>query len=118
VTCLYLSDYGPPELGFDPLANGGTRIKGFEAHAVELAGARNLAQLEAMERALQRGDETRWCEQGYGWAYGDAVHALFVGIFVAVILPYAAIRLRTRLAGLAARVAVPGQRPSERPADA
>jgi hypothetical protein len=97
VSCLYASDYGPPEPGFDALAAGGRLIKGFEAHAAELARATNLGQLEAMERVLQRGEHVSWCDQGYGWVEGTAVHALFAAILVFVILPYAAWRLVVRL---------------------
>jgi hypothetical protein len=96
MTCLFASDYGPPEPGFDPLADGGVRIKGFEAHAAELASATNLGQLEAMERALHRGDRVAWCDPGYAWVDGAAVHMLFAAILAFVILPYFAWRLRLR----------------------
>jgi hypothetical protein len=103
VSCLIAADYGPPEPGFDALADGGRLIKGFEANAALLARATNLGQLEAMERALQRGDEVTWCDQGYGWVDGGPVHALFAAILAFVILPYAAWKLwlRVRAAGLA-----------------
>jgi hypothetical protein len=96
MSCLYASDYGPPEPGFDPLADGGRLIKGFEAHAVELGRATNLGQLEAMQRVLRRNEDIAWCDQGYGWVEGGAVHVLFVAIFAFVILPYAIWTLRTR----------------------
>jgi hypothetical protein len=96
VSCLYAADYGPPEPGFDALADGGRLIKGLEAHASQLARATNLGQLEAMQRTLQRGEDFRWCDQGYGWVDGSPVHALFAAILAFVILPYAAWRLRMR----------------------
>jgi hypothetical protein len=95
MSCLYASDYGSPETGFDPLADSGRLIKGFEAHTVALARATNPGQLEAMQRALRREDMT-WCDPGYGWVEGGAVHALFAAIFVGVIVPYAVWVLRTR----------------------
>jgi hypothetical protein len=106
VSCLYASDYGPPEPGFDPLTDSGRLIKGFEAHSAQLARATNLGQLQAMERVLQRGGDISWCDQGYGWVDDTPVHALFAAIVAFVILPYAAwklaARFRVRLADLAA----------------
>jgi hypothetical protein len=96
VSCLYASDYGPPEPGFDPLSDGGRLIKGFEAHSAQLVRATNLGQLEAMERMLQRGQDIRWCDQGYGWVDDTPVHLLFAAIVVFVILPYATWKLGTR----------------------
>jgi hypothetical protein len=94
VSCLYLSDYGPPEPGFDPSANGGRLLAGFEGQSAQLGRATNLAQLEAMERQLQRGQNITWCDQGYGWVYGSGVEAFFSVIMIAAILPYAAWRAR------------------------
>jgi hypothetical protein len=97
--CLYPSDYGPPEPGFNPSAEGGRLLAGFEAHAQELSHATNLAQLEAMERHLQRGQDIVWCDQGYGWTYSTPVEGLFGAILFCVILPYAVWRTRKRFAG-------------------
>ena len=94
MSCLYLSDYGPPEPGFDPSAHGGRLLAGFEGQSAQLGRATNLAQLEAMERQLQRGQDITWCDQGYGWVYGSNVEAFFSVIMIAVILPYAAWRAR------------------------
>jgi hypothetical protein len=96
MSCLYASDYGPPEPGFDPLADNGRLIKGFEDHAAVLARAANLGQLEAMQRVLHRNESITWCDQGYGWAEGGAVHALFAAILALVVLPYAVLTLRAR----------------------
>jgi hypothetical protein len=97
VSCLYKADYGPAEPGFDALAGGGRLIKGFTSHAAVLAQARNLAQLEAMERKLQRGEKIMWCDDGYGWVEGRSVDALFAVIAVAVILPYAVWKAKRRV---------------------
>ena len=78
MSCLYASDYGPPDPTFDPLASGGRLIVGFQDHAAELARAQNLGQLQAMERQLQRGDSIAWCDQGYAWVEAPAVHAFLV----------------------------------------
>jgi hypothetical protein len=99
VPCLYLSDYGPPEPGFNPSADGGRLLAGFEAHKAELGRATNLAQLEAMERQLQRGQDIVWCDQGYGWTYSPPVEGLFGVILFVVVLPYAVWRTRRRFAG-------------------
>jgi hypothetical protein len=96
MSCLYASDYGLPEPGFDPLADNGRLIKGFEDHAAVLARAANLGQLEAMQRVLHRNESITWCDQGYGWAEGGAVHALFAAILALVVLPYAVLTLRAR----------------------
>ena len=93
MTCLYASDYGPADPGFDALADGGRLLRGFEAHASELARAQNLGQLEAMERQLQRGQSIVWCEQGYGWVQGPAVEGFLAGFTILVVLPYAVKRL-------------------------
>jgi hypothetical protein len=90
VACLYESDYGAPDPGFDPFADGGRLVAGFAAHHGQLARARNLGQLQAMERTIARGGEIVWCEQGYGWVYARSVDAMFAAIVIAVILPYAA----------------------------
>ncbi|HLJ22123.1 MAG TPA: hypothetical protein VKU84_18090, partial [Stellaceae bacterium] len=82
MTCLYASDYGPADPAFDPLAGGGRLIAGFESHAAELARAQNLGQLQAMERQLQRGGDIAWCDQGYAWAEGPAVHAFLAGFMI------------------------------------
>jgi hypothetical protein len=94
VPCLYESDYGAPDPGFDPFADGGRLVAGFAAQDRQLARAKNLGQLQAMERTLARGDEILWCEQGYGWVYGRSVDALFAAIVIAVILPYAVWKAR------------------------
>ncbi len=100
--CLYTSDYGPPEPGFDPFANKGELIKGFEAHTYQLATAQNLAQLEAMKRKLGRGEEIVWCDQGYGWAYEPHVTQFFEFVVPLIVLPWLVLRvlpqLRRRLA--------------------
>jgi hypothetical protein len=97
MTYLYASDYGAAEPGFAPLRDSGALIKGFEAQAPQLAQARNLGQLQAMERVLARGETIRWCDQGYGWAEGAQFQALFAAILLASLL-YAAWRLRARRA--------------------
>jgi hypothetical protein len=97
MTCLYASDYGAAEPAFAPLADGGALIRGFEAAAPVLGQARNLGQLQAMERLLARGETVRWCDQGYGWTEGAQFHGLFAAVLIAA-LPYAAWRLRRRRA--------------------
>jgi len=96
MTCLYASDYGPADPAFDLLA-GGQLLRGFEAHASELARAQNLGQLHAMERQLQRGQSITWCDQGYGWVESPAVDGFLAGFMLLVVLPYAMKRLAPRL---------------------
>ena len=103
-SCLYASDYGAPDPGFDPLAGGGARIRGFEAHKAELAQARNPGELEAMKRQIGRGEEIVWCDQGYGWVYDRHLDYLFEVLAVGVILPYVAMRLVQRFRPRSPRV--------------
>jgi hypothetical protein len=102
--CLYASDYGPANPAFDPLADGGRLIQGFEAHVSELAKAQNLSQIEAMERQLQRGQDILWCEQGYSWVYDRNVEYFFAAFAILVILPYIVLRLFPRLRNDVARL--------------
>ena len=98
--CLYASDYGPADPAFDPFADHGRLLQGFESHVYELATARNFAQLQAMERQLQRGEAVAWCDQGYGWVYQQPVNDFFIVAMIVVVLPYAALRLLPRLGAL------------------
>jgi hypothetical protein len=84
--CLYTSDYGPPDPGFDPFAGSGMLIRGFEAHTGALGGAQNLGQLEAMKRMIDRGKPIIWCEQGYSWVY-DARLELGMVLLAVILLP-------------------------------
>jgi len=97
VTCLYASDYGPVDPAFDPMVGGGQLLRGFESHASELARARNLGQLHAMERQLQRGQSITWCDPGYGWVESPAIEGFLAGFMLLVVLPHALKRLAPRL---------------------
>jgi hypothetical protein len=97
MNCLYASDYGPADPGFDALADGGRLLRGYEAHASELARAQNLGQLQAMERQLARGQGIAWCDQGYSWVESPAVEGFLAGVTVLVVLPYAVKRLRPKV---------------------
>jgi len=97
MSCLYASDYGPADPAFDPLADGGRLLQGFEGHTAELGNAQNLGQLQAMERQLHRGDSIAWCDQGYARVEAPAVHAFLAGFLAFVALPYAVRRLTPRL---------------------
>jgi hypothetical protein len=96
--CLYASDYGPADPAFDPFVDQARLLKGFESHAYELAAAQNFAQLQAMERQLQRGEPVAWCDQGYGWAYRQPVNGFFIVAMIAIVLPYVIFRLLPRIA--------------------
>lgn len=98
MSCLYATDYGPPDPSFDPFAGGGRLIKGFETHVGLLAQARNLGQLQAMERKLAKGETITWCENGYGWVYDQKVGDLFGAIIAFVILPWFLLRVAPRFA--------------------
>jgi hypothetical protein len=95
--CLYTSDYGPPEPGFDAKAGNGQMLRGFEAQSELLSRAQNRGQLEAMKRKLARGESVRWCDQGYGWTYAPATTAFFDAALLFLILPWILLRILPRL---------------------
>ncbi len=98
MSCLFASDYGPPQPGFDPLAQDGALIRGFEAHRAALKTAQNLGQLQAMERKLAHGDSVTWCDNGYGWVYDQKVGDFFGATIAFVILPWLVLRVAPALA--------------------
>jgi hypothetical protein len=98
MSCLYPSDYGPPDPGFDPLAGNGRLIKGFDGHTAELSRAQNLGQLQAMERKFAKGEAITWCDDGYGWVYDQKVGDFFGAILAFVILPWLLLRVAPALA--------------------
>jgi hypothetical protein len=65
--CLYRGDYGPPDPAFQPDANGGVLLRGFESDRAILIHAQNLGQLYAIKGQLARGEHIQWYDQGYGW---------------------------------------------------
>jgi hypothetical protein len=85
--CLYHSDYGPPDPAFNPAANGGAVLRGFESPVSDLVRARNRGELDAMIRQLRHGREIQWCDQGYGWTYQKPINDMFEIIVIAVIVP-------------------------------
>jgi hypothetical protein len=97
MSCLYASDYGPPDPSFDPFAGNGAMLQGFEGHAKQLATAQNRGQLEAMKRKLAHGEAVAWCDQGYGWVYGRAPAELFDVLVAVVIVPWIIFRILPRL---------------------
>lgn len=97
MSCLYASDYGPADPSFDPFADNGALLQGFEGHVYQLATAQNLGQLEAMKRKLAHGEEVTWCEQGYGWVHGGAPTAFFDVVVPLLILPWLLFRVLPRL---------------------
>ncbi len=98
MSCLYSNDYGPADPGFDPLAANGRLIQGFEAHKAQLAAAKNLGQLEAMERKFAKGETVSWCDNGYSWVYDQKVGDFFGAILAFVILPWLVLRVAPALA--------------------
>ena len=97
MSCLYASDYGPPNPSFDPFADNGALLQGFEGHVYQLATAQNLGQLEAMKRKLAHGEKVTWCEQGYGWVHDGAPTAFFDVVVPLLILPWLLFRALPRL---------------------
>jgi hypothetical protein len=98
MSCLFASDYGPPQPGFDPLAAQGRLIQGFEAHRAQLMTAQNLDQLQAMERKFAKGETVAWCDNGYQWVYDQKVGDFFGAIIAFVIIPWLVLRVAPALA--------------------
>ena len=95
--CLYQSDYGPADPAFDPFAEHGALLKGFETHTFELSQAQNRGQLEAMKRQLLRGETIQWCDQGYGWTAAPQTTDFFYAVAAFLILPWLVLRVLPRL---------------------
>ena len=97
MSCLFASDYGPPQPGFDPLQDNQSLIKGFESHRSQLAGAQNVGQLQAMERKFVKGESVTWCDDGYTWVYDQKIGDFFGAIIAFVILPWLVMRVAPAL---------------------
>jgi hypothetical protein len=91
--CLYRSDYGTPDPGFNPAAGGGVLLSGFEDHRAVLLRAQNLGQFEAMKRQLLRGEQIQWCDQGYGWVDQPRIDGFFAAVLILVVAPWLAWRV-------------------------
>jgi hypothetical protein len=111
MSCLFASDYGPPQPGFDPLAGNGRLISGYPAHQAQLATAQNFGQLRAMERKFTKGETVTWCDGGYGWVYDQKVGDFFGVVIAFVILPWLVMRVAP---ALAERMRLRADRPTRR----
>jgi len=87
--CLYRSDYGPADPGFDAKASSLIVSKDYPAYATVLATAENPRQMDAILRRLEHGDSIAWCETGYGWVQHPLVQDGFTLAAVFVLLPVA-----------------------------
>jgi len=105
MVCLFASDYGLPQAGFDPLAGNGVLIRGFEAHRAQLAAAQNPDQLAAMKRVFAKGETVTWCDNGYQWVYDRKVGDFFGAIVAFVIIPWLVLRVAPALAERLGRTA-------------
>jgi len=85
MSCLYASDYGPPDPAFDPIAYSMERGGGVRNHATEFASARNIGQFEAIERKMARGEAVVWCDQGYGWTRSTPIEVFFVLVLILAV---------------------------------
>jgi hypothetical protein len=87
--CLYRSDYGPADPGFDAGASAQTLAKNFPAYTNVLATAQNARQMDALLRRLEHGDSVTWCETGYGWVQHPMVSDGFTLAATFILLPVA-----------------------------
>ena len=94
MVCLFHCDYGPA----DPAFISGSASRSV-ADASLLKGARNIGEVEAIQRHLLKGETVSWCYQGYAWVEQDAVGWFYGAAFVFVILPYLIMKIRARTGG-------------------
>ena len=94
MVCLFHGDYGPA----DPAFISGSASR-WVVDASLLKGARNIGEVEAIQRHLLKGETLSWCDQGYAWVEQDAVGWFYGAVFVFVILPYLIMNIRARTRG-------------------
>jgi hypothetical protein len=87
--CLYRSDFGPADPGFDAGAAAQSLAKSFPAYTNVLATAQNPRQLEALLHRLDHGDSVSWCETGYVGALHPAGTDGFAAAASFILLPVA-----------------------------
>ncbi len=75
-----------------------------------LATARNLGQLQAMERKLAKDEAITWCDNGYAWVYDWKVNDFFGAIVAFVILPWLVMRVAPSLAARLRKVFRPSKK--------
>jgi len=100
MVCLYHSDYGPADPAFN--VGAATRQFGVRGSAVDatlLKDARNIGEVEAIQRHLLRGESISWCDQGYAWAEQDAVSWFYLGVFLFVVFPYLIFKIKAQAKG-------------------
>jgi hypothetical protein len=89
MVCLFHGDYGP----VDPAFISGSASRSV-ADASLLKSARNIGEVEAIQRLLLKGETVSWCDQGYAWVEQDAVGWFYGAAFMFVILPYLIMKIR------------------------
>ena len=87
--CLYRTDYGPADPGFNATASAQSLAKDFPAYTNVLATAENSRQMDALLRRLEHGDSVTWCETGYGWVQHPMVANGFTLAATFILLPVA-----------------------------
>jgi hypothetical protein len=91
MVCLYHGDYGPADPAF--------RLGAASHFGALLKDARNIGEVEAVQRHLIRGESVSWCDQGYAWAEQDAVSWFFLAALLFVVLPYLIFKIKARAKG-------------------
>ena len=91
--CLYRSDYGPADPGFNAQGSAQRLAKDYPAYTNVLATAENSRQMDAILRRLAHGDSVAWCETGYGWVETPAFENGFTLAALFILLPVACWRL-------------------------
>jgi len=114
--CLYRSDFGPADPGFDAGAAAQSLAKSFPAYTGVLATAQNPRQLEALLNRLDHGDSVAWCETGSALGLHPQGTDGFAAAATFILLPVAcwALTLWLRRRVLSADRRAPAAAPTRR----
>jgi hypothetical protein len=94
MVCLFHGDYGPPDPAFAVSAASGAAVHGWTVDPRLLTDARNIGEVEAIQRHVLKGEAVSWCHQGYAWVDQDAIGWFYLAAFV-FVLPHLFTKIRT-----------------------
>ena len=111
MVCLFHGDYGPPDPAFT-VSGASAAVHGWAVDASLLKEARNIGEVEAIQRHVLRSEAVSWCHQGYSWVDQDAIGWFYIAAFVFVVLPYLVMKIKA-LSHRLRRGDAPRQSPEE-----
>jgi hypothetical protein len=95
MVCLFHGDYGPADPAFNIDAGSASGGRGWAVDANLLKAARNIGEVEAVQRHALRGEPISWCDQGYAWVEQDAIGWFYAAAFLLVVLPYLIMKVKS-----------------------